>query len=585
MIEERSPDDQSMWAYQQGFRNSIESLTERAFEDIGFQCSPRIFLVGFRGTGNHAFHVALEPNSASCEPEDFLDVHARAEVLYQQNPQGELRHNLTHVEKMEDSALQNAMRGEVVAEVFQNDPFNEQRTFFAGASTRVTDYDVYVVLGVATSALKAVPRLRTTRRAGFRVTPSLVHALIDDVLERARQALYQPDAGRGHDVLGALPLEIIRSAAARFVRSVFWCAGHLTSVNEDLILSDISALPYEGRAGNGNIILGRSQDRHVEIYLKLQHPAGLHDTRAVRKLLETSGAEVGLLVHGGNVYGVGRVKQDYDETRETVFTVSVLGRGAWDLNHAGQALLSLRDGVPHLPKPVLDIERFEDLVDHVFPDAHRKVLSDLAKAVGQHEHGAMLIISGDAAGEAERLSPQVWAVEPTPLSPEWLSQLTSMDGGILVDPQGKCYAIGVILDGRAVKGDGDPSRGSRFNNAIRYLAASWRPPAVVVVYSTDGSIDILPALSEVPPRVQRDEVASAVQRYIDLASARPPQLDEIYRARNTLTPLQFYLSEEQCWQVNLAHASLNEWRKQWGGPEIILTEMVPDPAMNDSYWI
>jgi hypothetical protein len=34
-------------------------------------------------------------------------------------------------------------------------------------------------------------------------------------------------------------------------------------------------------------------------------------------------------------------------------------------------------------------------------------------------------------------------------------------GGVLIDPNGTCYAIGVILDGIATT-KGDPARGSRY---------------------------------------------------------------------------------------------------------------------------
>ncbi|MGH8546002.1 MAG: diadenylate cyclase [Gammaproteobacteria bacterium] len=229
---------------------------------------------------------------------------------------------------------------------------------------------------------------------------------------------------------------------------------------------------------------------------------------------------------------------------------------------------------------ILDVALFQDLVDRLLPGASSKALLDLAKAAEQNEHGAMLVISSDAAGEAERLSPQSWAVEPVPLSPELLRQLTSMDGAVLVDPQGRCHAIGVILDGRAA-GHGDPARGSRFNNAVRYLDTE-PPPAVVVVYSADGSIDILPWLH---PRVERERVELAVQRYLELAAERPPRLEDIYRARDTVKAFRFYLSEAQCRDVNLTQEALNNWRYNDHRTMINDGDLTPDPRMNDSYWI
>src|SRR5262249_55085936 len=154
-------------------------------------------------------------------------------------------------------------------------------------------------------------------------------------------------------------------------------------------------------------------------------------------------------------------------------------RGTWELSHADQVLMTVRDGVPQLPKPPLNAAYFTDIVERLLPGTHQPRLLALAEAASHHQHGAMLVISSKAAGEAQRLAPQAGRVEPVLLEPGLLSQLTSMDGGVLVDGQGYCHAIGVILDGRACGGE-DPARGSRYNNAVRYLQ-SEAPPAVVVV--------------------------------------------------------------------------------------------------------
>jgi len=154
-----------------------------------------------------------------------------------------------------------------------------------------------------------------------------------------------------------------------------------------------------------------------------------------------------------------------------------------------------------------------------------------------------------------------------------------MDGGVLVDKEGNCHAIGVILDGRACGGE-DPARGSRFNSAVRYLE-SGTPQAVVVVYSADGGIDILPRIR---PRVKRSTVLAAVQTYLSLAtpgerqSGRPNAWDQVKR-------LKFYLSEEQCRQLNEARAALDRWDEEHGHIRIIEPVFAPDSAMNETYWL
>lgn len=380
--------------------------------------------------------------------------------------------------------------------------------------------------------------------------------------------------------LGAGTTEIVRTATEGFVRSVMLCAGYLSGADSDLLFSSISALPYEGRSGTGTIVLAKPEDPAIEVSLRMRNPIRLRNTRAIRKLLEASGSGSDLLAREEEIYALGRIGDNYDATTETAFVVSLIGRGAWDMSHANQVLLSVRDGVAHLPVNTLEVDRLTDLIDRLLPGADVSKLLDLARAASQNEHGAMLVISSDAQAEAERLSPQAWAVEPAPLVPDLLRQLTAMDGAVLVDPIGRCHAIGVILDGRAA-GQGDPARGSRFNNAIRYLDTE-PPAAVIVVYSADGSIDILPKLH---PRVERSSVDAAVQRYVELAAEEPPNLEEISDAWRIVKSLRFYLSSQQCDAVNGATAIIDDWRKRNTSVRLAEPELAPSPEMNDSYWL
>src|SRR3546814_14995617 len=83
----------------------------------------------------------------------------------------------------------------------------------------------------------------------------------------------------------------------------------------------------------------------------------------------------------------------------------------------------------------------------------------------------MIVIAEDAESEALRLDAQGTNIQPAQLSVELLRQASAIDGSILMDPQGYCHAIGVILDGHA-NDQCTPSRGSRFNSAVRYVRRS-----------------------------------------------------------------------------------------------------------------
>ena len=105
------------------------------------------------------------------------------------------------------------------------------------------------------------------------------------------------------------------------------------------------------------------------------------------------------------------------------------------------------------------------------------------------KHGTTLIISGDAVGEAIRLGGQGFPVTPFVIDEPLMGSAMSIDGGILLDAQGLCHGVGVLLDGKATP-LGDSARGSRYNSAVRYVEG--RGNAVVLVVSEDGMIDIVP---------------------------------------------------------------------------------------------
>lgn len=569
---------QFMWAYQPHFRISARVSAEFAFEAIGFIGNPDMLLIGFRAAGEHEFDVCIEPEDGPYSPNDLGQVRQRAVELYNSHPERDMIHSVAHVHEQRHLWLRDSMRAKALEEALEAIPREQGRKFFSSGSVRVGDYEVHTVISVDKEALNNVPQIKTEERDRMHVYQSLVHAVIREVLRRSTRALYVPDAGSGS--LSESADEIVRSATEAMVRSMLYCAGFWFGSANHLLMSGLSALPYEGRPGAGRLVIAQQNNPAIEVFLRLKNPVKTRNVTAVRKLLEASGSQSDLLSDGENVYGLGVVKPDYDTDSESVFAVSFTARGVWEFSHAGEALLIVRDGVPHLPTRVLDEEYLEDLVSRFFPAADQDALREAAQAADNHRHGAMLIISADAASEAERLSPQSWSIEPTRLTTELLTQLTDMDGAVLVDPQGRCHAIGVILDGTA-HGRGDPARGSRYNNAIRYLD-SKRPPAIVIVYSSDGVINILPKLH---PRIEKQIVMDAIKRHLAAASAEPLNLMECSEAWDAVNSFRFYLSSSQCEDLNRARARVDEWEEKNQNLRIIKSDLEPDSEMNESYWL
>jgi len=154
--------------------------------------------------------------------------------------------------------------------------------------------------------------------------------------------------------------------------------------------------------------------------------------------------------------------------------------------------MHVRYGLPSVPSERMNRAYLGSLYEELFPDSSaeevERILALADTAMGQH-HGTMLVITAEAETEALRLQSQGTSVVPTPITPELLGLVTSIDGAVLLDPQGQCHGVGVILDGPATP-DGSPARGARYNAAIRYQAT--HPESLVIVVSEDGPVDVFP---------------------------------------------------------------------------------------------
>jgi Probable sensor domain DACNG/Probable sensor domain DACNH len=552
------------------YRRWLTSGVRTAFDAIGFTGGCDVLFVGLQADPTTPARV--EPVDGVTAPDRSV-IQERLDELRADDSQTDRLHAHVVQDPIAYAALVDRLRGRAVAEVLASQLPGKH--LFTSRSVVVRDLDIYVLLAVDTDHLDLVPSLPVDACGRPR---SLVHAVLDEVMTRFWRALVAPDGEDWVIPLGLPTSDLVRSAAGRLVRAALvGIGGTRMTYSADALLNAISALPYEGRAGAGTLVLAAEEVSSAEVLLHLATPVRLRERRTVRKLMEANDERTGLLVNReGSVYALGRVQPD----DEQALVVSFAGRGAWDLMLGGRPILSVRDGEARLPSAPLDEAAFRSLVERLLHDADFDRLLELADATARHHHGAMIIISSDAAGEAARLSPQCIAVEPTALSADLVTRLTSMDGATLVDPRGRCHAVGVIVDGRA-KGAGDMARGSRFNNPIRYLHDNT-PDTVILVFSSDGGVDLLPQLQ---PLIDRARVQAAVQRYVDLVASSPPVRGAVFEAWDQVDDLAFYLSEADCTAVNRASTRLEAVCRETDVPFFGVREFQPDPQMNDDHWL
>lgn len=258
----------------------------------------------------------------------------------------------------------------------------------------------------------------------------------------------------------------------------------------------IAALPYESKGAAGRMIIAERRHPNIEIKIRFKNSIRLNNHQMVRKILEMAKGEMCLVTDTREIYGLGVNIGNYDESREDLFTIDFVKQHSWRLLHAERELMTVTLGRPKLPLPLISQKEFSrHFYQHFAQDnngASAHLLYDIIDATARLQHGALLVISNKAEQEARRLAGQAVLVKPFPITVEFVPRLTAIDGAVLIDPAGMCHAVGVILDGQATKA-GDPSRGSRFNSARRYIlsARKMRHKSIAIVVSEDGMISIL----------------------------------------------------------------------------------------------
>lgn len=573
---------QFMWGFQPHFRNGLERATRDVFEQIGFGLGARAYLVGFTDDESKAYPVCFEPEHDPLAAVDLSDVGRRGQELYEQHPDAQMIITSERHHRGFHDSLRDTTRAEALREALEVDQRGADQYFFIGEPALVEDtYEVHPVIGVPRARWDSKPSLKRTIVDRYTVVPSFQHALMRELLRQATSDLGHRQAPENFSLWWTDRSELIRKAAREFVQSISLLSGYDFPSELEIALDEVAAQPYEGRASAGGIVLAAEQNAHVDVVLEFVEPIPLSETRSLRKALEMTSPSHHLLCDGEKLRGLARVTPDYDPDEESLFCFEIVSRGTWELRHQDVPLLRVSNTRPTLPQPRLDASRFRDTASRIFPECSAEQIDrlwNLTLTASEAEHGTMVVVHRRAGEEASRLTPQSQRVVPAHLTPETLAAVTSIDGAVLVDTDGRCHAVGVILDGRAT-GTGDASRGARYNSAVRYHQAQSNDSLVIIV-SEDGMINLQPNLRR---RVRREQVEQVV-RLIEDQVVDDPDYEAFFRHWDHLEALSFYLSADQCERVNTARQALEDHRWETMNMKIGWTPMAPHPEMDGSYF-
>lgn len=574
-----------MWAYQKHFQVNAQVAAESIFQRLDPRVMPRVWILGFLAReADDRPNVVVVPDDAPFPADLFTAVPGTARLLAETEPppqttsvsrkaeerrqaQQELRHFQVALQRQLD---QQTKAGDDVA--------------FCSWPVAVEDYRVFVVLQLPRDVFQAYHSLRkshvTSATRTLRVYRSLLEAAINEFLRVCAEQLGIPDPGAGSGILED-PGFIVLTAGRNLMHTPA-VAGQVAHARFGLYdaCNTISTLKYERQESAGRIYVARRDHPFIRCDLKLHAPVSLTEHWAVRRLLQLAAGAVGLLCDGSQVYGLGGVVDGYDPTGEDLFAIHFLRHFVWELQHAGRSLMQVRYGLPSLPLSGFADDKFKSDLQRRLGQLDRPdvdTLALLARTLARQPHGAMLVVSRAAAAEADRLRQQCICTDPVPLTPETLAQASKLDGAVLVDPQGRCHAIGVILDGVASERC-SPSRGSRYNSAVRYVES--HPDCLVVVKSEDGLVNVVPDLKPTISRIEQYEAIQQLRAVVAHDEVEPWQL---HQAMSWFERHRFYLMPGVCDEVNRLWRQGNErlvedaWRLQY-------PDFVPNSEMNDSYF-
>lgn len=218
--------------------------------------------------------------------------------------------------------------------------------------------------------------------------------------------------------------------------------------------------------------------------------------RIIRKLLEMGNARQ---------YLVARKRKNSDWEIVGLCSKDNIHRGiafriirhmVWYMEVAGKKAVYYKCGRYALECEEFTKREFKAKYKKVFNKECSKDLMEILEGAMVQEHGTVVVIldHNHLYSEVKRLLTVSTGieVEGITLKAEYIHNITTIDGAVIFDESGICYAIGVILDGSASI-EGNPERGARFNSTLNYVKTCEKSGkrALALVVSEDRNVDIL----------------------------------------------------------------------------------------------
>lgn len=575
-----------MWGYQVHFRIACETKAESIFNSLDRGLQPKVSLIGFLQNDDPKQRpICVDPENLEEIIPKLEAVIARADQLYKNHPDREMFYTGDGVTEKVLKRRRGEVQGLALSQIIDEINKENGTIAFTSRGLKIHDYEFFIVLELNRFVYKS--HLLLTQQAQdvrFKLRLSLLESAIEVYLEEMASAFKETKADEFWDVDTRDSDELLREAANSFMYTISW-AGRDGMGLHGLVetCNRVSQAKYESEEVRGTILVAAKDHSDIELLVEIKEPFSVRDHRKTRKLLEQAGNDISVITNAVNVLGLGRIKPTYNPVDESIFSINFIGLNCWDVMHQNTVLMQMRYGIPQFAQEIIDKNKFDADAKRIFggiSDLQLNNLYDLSIAITKLSHGAMLIISGNAEEEANRLHNRAITLKPFPLNVELLPALSAIDGGILIDENGICHANGVILDG-IVGNRGDSARGSRYNSAVTYQEYfEFKKPTLIIVVSEDGMVDMIPTLK---PQIAHSEINAVIGILEEIATNGQSESSTFDEAMEWLLNREFYLTEEECRKINEFNNIISS-RPLTENMRRIYSPFKPDPNMNHTYY-
>lgn len=267
------------------------------------------------------------------------------------------------------------------------------------------------------------------------------------------------------------------------------------------ILTELSGSYYEGKACECSIVFctddreewddldGIALDQPIEI--------NTYKIRNIRKILEMGGEGYCALAKRDSsgrwkIYGI--CKETAELERSLKF--HILNHMVWRMEVGGKTSLIYNCGKYEIDSLELEVQMFSDKFEKVYGMEPDETVKDIFRRATKQKHGTIVIILDANVIEAEtdRLINESTGmkVKNGNILGELVKNVTSIDGAMMIDENGSCSGIGLILDSNESV-TGNPERGARYHSVLKYVK-KWKNREIRclgIVVSEDKTVDVI----------------------------------------------------------------------------------------------